>query len=118
VTDSEGQVTSIGFFRPTYVDIDVTINIKALSGYTTATTDSIKENLQTYLNSLEIGNDMEISSLWGAALQAMPSLANPMFSITSITAARHGQSLGTNSIPISFNEVCRGNINYITANVV
>ncbi|WP_297428620.1 baseplate J/gp47 family protein [Clostridium sp.] len=118
ITDSEGQVTSIGFYRPTYVDIDVTINIKALNGYTTATTDSIKENLQTYLNSLEIGNDMEISSLWGAALQAMPSLANPMFSITSLTAARHEESLGTDSIPISFNEVCRGNINYITANVV
>ncbi|EPS48981.1 putative bacteriophage protein [Clostridium botulinum CFSAN002367] len=33
----------IRFFRPTYTDIEVTINIKPLSGYTTETTESIKK---------------------------------------------------------------------------
>lgn len=118
ITDSKSQITPIRFYRPTYVDIQITINIKQLSGYTTATTESIKKNLQTYLNSMEIGNDVSISSLWGVALQAMPNLANPMFSITSITASRLGATQGTTDIDIKFNEVCRGNINNITANVV
>lgn len=118
ITDSKGQVTPIRFFRPTYVDTVETINIKALNGYTTETTKTIKERLQKYLNSLEIGSNVAVSSLWGAALQAMPNLAEPMFSITSITVGKLGGSQGTQDIALAFNEVCRGNVNNITANVV
>ncbi|MBX4259726.1 baseplate J/gp47 family protein (plasmid) [Clostridium estertheticum] len=118
VTDSTGQVTSIGFDIADYTDIDVVVNIKQLTGYTTATTKSIKTNLQTYLNSLEIGNDVSMSSLWGIALQAMPNLAIPMYSITSITASIHGGAQSSADVAINYDNVCRGNINYITANVV
>ncbi|NFM72828.1 hypothetical protein FDB95_14830 [Clostridium botulinum] len=118
ITDKKGQVTPIRFFRPTYIDIEVTINIKPLSGYTTETTESIKKNLQTYLNSMEIGSNLSLSSLWGAALQAMPNLMDPMFSITGITAARVGEEQKPDDIELKFNEVCRGNINYITANII
>lgn len=118
IIDSKGQTTPIKFFRPTYVDIDVTINVKQLNSYTSETTEDIKNNLQSYLNSMEIGTDLSLSSLWGVALQAMPNLMNPMFSITTLTAARHGEVQNTEDIKLSFNEVCRGNINYITANVI
>ncbi|KEI75870.1 phage Mu protein gp47-like protein [Clostridium botulinum B2 128] len=118
ITDKKGQVTPIRFFRPTYIDIEVTINIKPLNSYTTDTTESIKKNLQTYLNSMEIGSNLSLSSLWGAALQAMPNLMDPMFSITGITAARVGEEQKPDDIELKFNEVCRGNINYITANLI
>lgn len=118
IKDSKGQVTPINFFRPTYVDIEVTINIKQLNGYTTDTTESIKKNLQTYLNSMEIGANLSLSALWGVALQAMPNLMDPMFSITSITAARTGEQQQSQDIALKFNEVCRGNMNLIAANVV
>lgn len=118
IKDSKEQVSDISFFRPTYVDVEVQVNIKQLSGYTTETTEKIKNNLQTYLNSMEIGASLSLSSLWGAALQAMPNLTNPLFSITSITAARLGEVQEGNDISLAFNEVCRGNINNITANVV
>ncbi|KEI87647.1 phage Mu protein gp47-like protein [Clostridium botulinum B2 267] len=108
----------IRFFRPKYIDIEVTINIKPLSGYTTDTTESIKKNLQTYLNSMEIGANLSLSSLWGSALQAMPNLMDPMFSITGITAARVKEEQKPDDIELKFNEVCRGNINYITANII
>ncbi|OPD28805.1 hypothetical protein AL713_17445 [Clostridium botulinum] len=108
----------IRFFRPAYIDIEVTINIKPLSGYTTETTESIKKNLQTYLNSMEIGTNLSLSSLWGSALQAMPNLMDPMFSITGITAARVGEEQKPDDIELKFNEVCRGNINYITTNII
>lgn len=116
IVDSKGQITLIKFFRPEYIDIDVTVNVKALNSYTTATTDKIKENLQAYLNSLEIGSSLTVSALWGIALQSMESLTNPSFSITSITAARHGEEQLTIDIGMLFKEVCRGNINYITVN--
>jgi uncharacterized phage protein gp47/JayE len=118
ITDSKNQVTPIRFFRPSYIDIIVTINIKALTGYTTATTELIKTNIQTYLNSMDIGSGLAISSLWGVALQAMPNLMDPMFSITSITASRVGETESGKDIDIKYNEVCRGNVNNITANVV
>ncbi|MFV3013550.1 baseplate J/gp47 family protein [Clostridium botulinum] len=118
VTDEKREVTPIRFFRPTYIDIEVTINIKPLNWYTTDTTESIKKNLQTYLNSMEIGANLSLSSLWGAALQAMPNLMDPMFSITGITAARVGEEQKAEDIELKFNEVCRGNINYITANLI
>lgn len=119
VADSKGQVSSIGFYRAKYVDIDVTVNIKSLNNYTTATTKKIKENIQSYLNSMKIeSTKMVVSSLWGIALQAMSDLTNPSFSITSITAARHEGEQSTEDIELAFNETCRGNVNYITANVL
>lgn len=118
ITDTKLQVTPIRFFRPLYVDISVEVNIKQLNGYTSETTENIKKNLQTYLNSLEIGASLSISSLWGVALQAMPNLMNPMFSVLSITASKLGTVQGTEDIELNFKEVCRGNINNITVNVI
>jgi uncharacterized phage protein gp47/JayE len=115
--DQYNSITPIGFTRPTYVDIETVVNIKQIKDYTTATTDLIKENIQAYLNSMEIGGDLTISSLWGIALQAMPNLASPMFSVVSVTAARLGNAQAAVDIPMAYNEVCRGNINYITVNV-
>jgi uncharacterized phage protein gp47/JayE len=106
------------FYRPTYIDIDVTINVKALnSTYTTQNTADIKSTVELYLNSLKIGSDLSLSAIWGSALSSMSDLKNPAFSIVSVTAARHGQFQGTSDIDIAFNEVTRGNVNYITVNL-
>jgi uncharacterized phage protein gp47/JayE len=117
VTDDYGQVTPIRFSIPDYVDMDIVVNVKALSGYTSEITDLIKDNLAEYLDGLQIGEDVTISSLWGIALTAMPDLKTPLFSVTSLTAARHGGVQGTADIVIDYDEVTRGNISYITVNV-
>lgn len=117
LTDKYDQVVTIGFYRPDYIDIDSVINVKALPGYTTQTTADIKAAVVAYLNSLAIGDDLAISSLWGASLSAMTNLAKPTFSITSLTAAKHEGVQGTADIVIAFNEITRGNISYITINV-
>lgn len=117
ILDSKDQITPIRFFRPIYNDIFVVINIKTLNGYTTATTESIKKKLETYLNSLEIGVELTVSALWGVALQAMESLANPTFSITAITAGKSLESQSTEDIKMNYKEVCRGSINNITINI-
>jgi uncharacterized phage protein gp47/JayE len=117
IADSLGNLTPIKFYRPAYIDIDVTINVKALAGYTTQTTADIKQAIADYISSLQIGDDLEPSILWGAALGIMPSLKAPQFSITSLTAGKHSQAQGTNPIAIAFKEVTRGNVAYITVNV-
>lgn len=117
ILDSKDQITPIRFFRPIYNDIFVVINIKTLNGYTTATTESIKKKLETYLNSLEIGVELTVSALWGVALQAMESLANPTFSITAITAGKSLENQSTEDIKMNYKEVCRGSIDNITINI-
>jgi len=118
MTDLYGQPITIRFYRPSYIDVDVVVNVKALSGYTTQTTEDIKTAIVNHLNSISLGvGSIPISSLWGAALSAMTSLTSPMFSVTSITAAKHGEVQGTTDIVILFNEIARGNASYITVNV-
>ena len=103
-----GEEMTIGFLRAEYVPIYVTMNIKKLTGYTDSTTTQIKEAVVNYLNSLQIGEDLTISALYGAALAVMPSLQTPMFSITSLEAGVNPYSLGTSDIAIAFNAVTQG----------
>lgn len=116
IEDAYGVPTTIRFYRPSYKIIDVTVNVKKLVGHTDETTDEIKQAIADYLNSLEIGTDLAISSLWGAGLSVMPTLKNPMFSITSLTAGLHGQAQGTSDIVVAFNEVTEGDIANVTVN--
>lgn len=109
--------TPIRFYRPSYVDVDITVNIKKYAGYTDNVVDNIKNNILNYLNSLGIGDNLPTSLLWNSALIANPNLTSPIFSITSLTAGKHSSSQGPADIEINFNEVIQGNIDNITVNV-
>ena len=117
ITDSYGVDNTIRFYRPTPVQIDVVIDVTALAGYTSATTDQIKANITEYLNGLDIAASVNISSLWGIALAAMTNLKAPIFSITSLEACVHVGSPGTSDITMDFDEVSAGSIGNITINV-
>jgi len=101
-------VTPINFFRPIYYDIHATITIKRLAGFSTATLDNIKNNITAYLNSLDIGDNLTISALWGVALSAMPNIHRPSFSITAVTAGTDPNNLNPYDVEIPFNAVTRG----------
>jgi uncharacterized phage protein gp47/JayE len=118
ITDTKGQPTTIRFYRPTYVYIDLVINIRKIKNYTDSVTTSIKTALNTYLNSMSIGTDLNVSALWGTALSVMSDLKDPSFSVTSVTAARHGGTQSTSDVTIAYNESCAGDSNYITINFV
>ncbi len=116
IEDQYSQLTNISFYRPSYVDVDITINVKKLNNYTSQTSINIQNAVANFLNSFSIGNSLSNSGLWGAALSSMQSLNNPTFSITSITDTRHGSVQSTQDIALAFNEVLRGNASYITVN--
>ncbi|SFE43252.1 Uncharacterized phage protein gp47/JayE [Paenibacillus algorifonticola] len=117
VTDQYGVQSTIRFDRPTDVDIVSVINVKQLNGYTTDTTDQIKASVAEFCSSLDIGNDLHISSIWGAALSVNAIPANPTFAVTSVTAAKSGDIQGTTDIPISYSQVAKGDPANVTVNV-
>lgn len=114
VEDNKGGTHLIKYSQNTYLDIDVSIELKPLDGYTTVVANSIKTNIENYLNNLKIGTNISWSSLWGIALKAMSDFDSPNFSITSLTVCIHGETLGTSDITIPYNKSSRGNTDYIT----
>ena len=109
--------TPIRFYRPTYIPIYVTVNIKKYTGYTDNIPNIIKNNIIDYLNSLNIGDDLSVSLLWNAALTANPVLTSPIFSVLNLIAGKNSVEQNTTDIEINFNEVVQGNIENIIVNV-
>ena len=104
----------IRFTRPAYVPIFVSLSIYGLAGYTTATTAAIKAAITAYLNSLQIGESVILSELYGAALTTRPNPDLPMFSIRALTLGISASPSGTADLTIAFDHVAQG----ISADVV
>lgn len=107
VTDpNSGNVTVIGFVRPVSVPIFVELAIHSLSAsYTSATQSAIIAAVVSYLNNLQIGEEVTQSALYGAALSVMPNLAQPIFSIRSLTLGTAAGPAATDDIILQFFQV-------------
>jgi uncharacterized phage protein gp47/JayE len=115
VTDpNTGYVLPISYLTPTYVPIYVTMNVHLLAGGTSATLAAIQAAVENYLNSLEIGEPIVYSELWGAALSARSNPDMPTFSIHSVFSDIVPAPTGTVDIAMLFYQVSQG----ILANVV
>jgi uncharacterized phage protein gp47/JayE len=115
VTDPEtGQVTVIGFVRPVYVPIYVSLSVHPGTGATSTTLDEIQAAVVTYLNSLEIGETVTLSALYAIAMSVNPNLSAPIYSIQALTLGIAPAPVGTADIPLLFYKVAQG----ITANIV
>jgi uncharacterized phage protein gp47/JayE len=118
ITDSYLNNITVRFERPSYVNVEVTYNLKALSGYTTATTDAIKEAAVNFLNSFGLGVGLlTISGLQAAALNVMDDLTKPLFSLTSVTAGEVGGTQADTDITLLYNQAPAGELANITVNV-
>jgi hypothetical protein len=116
ITDpNSGAVTNIGFVRPVYVPIFVSLSVHGLNaGFTTATQAAIVAAIVTYLNSLSIGEEILQSSLYGAALSVIPKPLQPLFSIRALTLGITASPVGTTDIVLDFFQVATG----ISADVI
>jgi uncharacterized phage protein gp47/JayE len=102
-----GIVMPIRFFRPTYVHIQVAVTVKALVGYTTATTATIKAAIVDYLNNLLIGESVSIAAVIAVAMNVTPNLRYPIFTMPSMQIGIVGGSLGAVDIPLTFSQVAQ-----------
>lgn len=115
VTDpNTGNITDIGFVRPTYVPIYVILTIHGLtSAFNSTMQTNIIAAVVNYLQSLQIGETVTQSALYGAALSVMANLAKPDFSIRLVNLGTSPSPSGTSDITMNFYDVAEG----ITANV-
>jgi uncharacterized phage protein gp47/JayE len=79
-----GQTMPIGFYRPTYQTIQVNITVKALAGYTTATTTAIQNAVVAYLTGLQIGELVSLGAVTATVMNVNPSLVRPIFTLPSL----------------------------------
>lgn len=115
LTDRYGAPTTIRFFRPIEIPIQVEITIEALNGYTSTMATLIEQAISDYLNSLVAGQSVIISELWQAALSADPN-SYPVFSITTVEAAFNytGETPSTNNIIMDFDQKAICDPSYVT----
>ena len=116
VYDIFGSENKIRFFRPTYTNIYCEITITALSGYSSAVADEIKQAIVNYLDQFKIGTNLYVSQIWEAALSVSPDL-KPYFAINSVTIGTSGDSLSSNNIIAGFREKLKTEIDNITVTV-
>jgi uncharacterized phage protein gp47/JayE len=110
VTDpNSGNITDIGYIVAVSTPIFVSLSVHSLStSFTTATQAAIIAAIVTYLNSLDIGEEILQSSLYGAALSVMPNPLQPIFSIRALTLGTAADPTGTTDLTLAFYEVASG----------
>ncbi len=119
VTDPKtGAQINIRFSTPTYVPVYAALSVHPLAGYTTATTATIQAAIATYLNSLQIGETVVLSELYGAALSVRSNPEQPMFSIRALTLGTSASPTGTSDLTIAYNQVAQGNSANVTVTLV
>jgi len=88
--------------------------VHPLAGYTSDTTAAIEKALVSYLNSLQIGELVVLSELYGATLEARPNADLPMFSVRALTLGLAASPTGTADLTMLYTEVPSG----VLANIV
>ena len=115
VTDpNSGTDMTINFSRPTYIPIYVTMNVHGLPTLTTAMQSAIQNALVTYLNGLQIGENVTISGLIAAAMATMPNISLPTFSIQATYAGTSASPSTSTDIALSYNDCAQT----ATANII
>lgn len=117
VEDSEGRTTTIKYSKVQYVDVDITVNISKKTGFAASTATEISTAIVDYLSDFAIGADLTTSIIWMVAQQVNADYRNPTFAVTSILAARHGQTQSASDVVIGYAEAARGSAANIAVNV-
>lgn len=101
--DQYGVESKTRFARPQLVRIRVHIELSAKYGYTTATSEAIRQNVATYISGLAIGETVSLSKVYSPANLSC-SGNSATFDIRRITLARNEGEYAEASIPIAYRE--------------
>lgn len=116
VDPNTGIVTPVGFSRPTYQQIYVTINAHLLTGGTTATITAIQTAITNYLNDLQIGETVSFSGLMAIAMNVNPDLTNPIVLIEGLFLGTAPNPTASVDLVMNFYQVAQANT--VTVNSV
>ena len=111
IYDLYGAPNNIRFYRPTYVPLVITVNLKKLTGWSPAMAATIKAAVVSFINSLHLGESIAISSLYGVVLQAVsPDFKSPTCAIQAIYTGRTSEDLTAIDLSLAFFEAAQCDI--------
>lgn len=114
VVDRFSTPTTIRYYRPTDIVIDLRINLKGLIGYSQALGTNAKQAAADFINSLTAGENLVLSQVEYAMVALNTNPRAPFFSITSILACVHGGTPVAADMTMFFNQRARTVIGNIT----
>ena len=112
--DSYGFPNVIKFSRPTVVNVYVTLTITPESTYLRTAADEIKARIADYINSLDIGEDVNIARVLASAVKDCDTGMDNRFEVSAIVMGESSGSQTAASIPIEWNEAASCDIENIT----
>ncbi len=113
IISESGNVTHIRFYRPTYKNVWVKVNITKLAGYNDSSVDNIKEALVEYIKSADIHDTIYRQILMSVVIGQLSSVTSPEYSVTDVQISTDGSSYSQNDLPLLFNEAATSSIDKI-----
>ena len=117
INDSYGIPHTIRFFIPAQVPVKASIMVHALTGYSSAIGDQIKQAVADYINALPIGQPVYISRLYLPA-QLYGGLGSESFELTQIQISVYPAAVGSSDLILAFNEIAACDLTHISIGVV
>lgn len=104
VLSEAGNVTHIRFYRPTYKNVWVKVNITKLAGYNGSVVANIKQALVDYIKSADIHDTIYRQILISVVIGQLTSTTSPEFSVTDVQISTDGSVYSQNDLALAFNE--------------
>ena len=117
VRDVYGVPNTINFARPVIVDVEVTLEIRPLRGYLAATGEVIRTNLVSYINSLDIGDDVLLSKLYTPINAAEPVEGQRTFDVLSLAIGPEGGPVVPANLILAFTSAPASSLDLISLTV-
>ena len=115
--DTYGFPNVIKFSRPTIVNAYVTLTITPSSTYISTVANEIKQRIADYINSLAIGESVNIARVLSSAVKDCTTGVDDRFDVTAIVMGEASGSQTAASIPIEWNEAATCDVENITVNL-
>lgn len=103
--DSLGYVNRVYFSRPDAINVAVTITIKPNANYVSVDGDAIKARIEEYIDSLGIGESVNLIRVISAAVAMGANDMNKKFDVQSLVMGEVGETLTATDIPVAWNQV-------------
>lgn len=115
--DTYGFPNVIKFSRPTIVNVYVTLTITPSSTYLSTAADEIKARIADYINSLAIGEDVNIARVLASAVKDCETGMDDRFEVSAIVMGESSGGQTVASVPIEWNEAASCDLENVTVNL-
>lgn len=102
--DVYGFPNTIKFSRPTVVPAYCKLTISPAADYLSSAEDEIKARIVAYINSLDIGESVNIARVLASAIKTDAGVVDERFSVEAITLGRSATAQTAASLAIAWNE--------------